>query len=217
MEQRLIGWPWPIEYTSDWDGPFDWTVFATRGYGEVTLFPWKIESENEWWARSLKLGEIACALAHDACWHRAAELSGSYFLVLEDDVTWARPLDRDIIALTEQLKAFEWDLCYLGRVPLGPGKPVSEGLVRPGYSHCTYAYLMSGVGAERLAEAHIKGRMMPVDEFLPALYGEHPRPDVSAAVRPTIRAFAVEPDLVQQVRKDIAGSDTEDSPFVSDE
>ena len=47
-------------FTSDWDGPFDVhqlsrSALEAAGY---RTFPWQIDSDNPWWGRPLKLGEI---------------------------------------------------------------------------------------------------------------------------------------------------------------
>ena len=60
-------------FTSDWSGPFDGhtiTVDDLKRDG-VELFPWEIESDNPWWSRPLKLGEIGCTLSHIECWRHA--------------------------------------------------------------------------------------------------------------------------------------------------
>ncbi|MGH9214038.1 MAG: glycosyltransferase family 25 protein [Acidimicrobiales bacterium] len=75
-------------YTSDWDGPFDGheldrAVLDDAGFA---LFPWRIPSDNPWWSRPLKLGEIGCTIAHWTCWRDALENGYERFvLVLEDD------------------------------------------------------------------------------------------------------------------------------------
>jgi collagen beta-1,O-galactosyltransferase len=54
-----------------------------------------------------------------------------------------------------------------------------------------------------------------VDEFLPALYMDHPREDVRRRYTKRLRAYAFEPPLVSQLPKDEAGSDTEASDWVT--
>ena len=59
--------------------------------------------------------------------------------------------------------------------------------------------------------AHVETGIIPADEFLPALYSRHPRPDVARRYRPVLNAFAIDPPIAGQVQD--AGSDTESSGF----
>lgn len=85
----------PVVYTSDFDGVFDGhqlrlTDLYAAGF---KLFDWQIESDNQWWNRPLKYGEIGCTLAHLACWTHAAEHTTSpYILILEDDAMFGSDL-----------------------------------------------------------------------------------------------------------------------------
>lgn len=65
-----------------------------------------------------------------------------------------------------------------------------------------------------ILDARLDLAMVPVDEFLPALYHPHPRPDLRRRFPPRLRALAFDPPLVTQRPKAEAGSDTEDSAFV---
>jgi hypothetical protein len=56
--------------------------------------------------------------------------------------------------------------------------------------------------------------LIPADELLPALYLDHPRPDVRQRYPKSLVAYAFEPPLVTQLTRDAWGTDTEDSVFV---
>jgi glycosyl transferase, family 25 len=56
--------------------------------------------------------------------------------------------------------------------------------------------------------------LIPADELLPALYLDHPRPDVRQRYPKSLVAYAFEPPLVTQLPRDAWGTDTEDSVFV---
>ncbi|WP_051580645.1 glycosyltransferase family 25 protein [Pseudonocardia acaciae] len=213
-------------YTSDWDGPFDGRSLSLDQLdrGGYRLFPWEIESDNPWWSRPLKYGEIGCSLAHLACWRHAAELGADYTLVLEDDAVTPVSLLDTLLTRLKQLGApAPFELLYLGRFPLYPdqpaylpdGRPI-DGMVTPGYSHCTFAYLLTRAGLDAVLSARLESAVVPVDEFLPALYHPHPRLDLQRRFPPCMRALAFEPALVTQRDKNDAGSDTEDSPFVTE-
>jgi hypothetical protein len=135
-------------------------------------------------------------------------------LVLEDDATplAAAPRDRTLYyeawrgvwaRIQTAVGALEdagvsWDLLYVGRNRLGPAAaetPVVPGVTRAAFSSCTHAYVVSREGAAKLVAMADGGRLpcVPVDDLLPALYAEHPRPDLAswARTQPRLEAFAM--------------------------
>ncbi len=210
----------PATFTCDWPGPvdpFDGHVIElahlqAAGY---RLFPWCIASDNPWWSRPLKLGEIGCTLAHLACWQHANTTGDEpYVLVLEDDAVLVPGfLDRLLAGLHSIDGAT--DLVYLGRYPLEPerDRPARPGFVVPAYSHCTFGYLLTRHALSVVLGARLDLAIVPVDEFLPALYIEHPRADLRTRFPRRLSALAFDPPLVWQLPKEEAGSDTEDSDF----
>lgn len=204
-------------YTSDWAQTFDGHELdrSRLQAAGVGLFPWQIESANPWWGRPLKLGEIGCTLAHLACWRHAADDGREpYVLILEDDAVLGRAfLDELTEGLACLARQRHFDLLYLGRYPLEPDRPALAGFVSPGYSHCTYAYLLRRQAIATLLATRLDQAVVPVDEFLPSLYTDHPRPDLRARFPRRLTALAFDPPLVRQRPKQDAGSDTEDSPF----
>lgn len=204
-------------YTCEWDGPFDGRDLrrADLERAGYRLFPWQIESDNPWWSRPLKLGEIGCTLSHLACWRDAITRPEPNTLVVEDDAVLQPGFLNDLhqgLDLLNRLRAF--DLLYLGRYPLEPDHADLPGFVAPGYSHCTYGYLLTRRGVRLLLAADLEQAIIPVDEFLPAMYLDHPRADVRSRFPRQLTALAFDPPLVRQLPKDVAGSDTEDSAFV---
>lgn len=217
--QRILPADLAAVFTSDWATSFDARNIDPDRLrdGEVRLFPWRIESENRWWNRPLKLGEVGCTLAHLACWRHASSYPDArYVLVLEDDVVLAHDFLDTLLDGIQRLRAggHHFDLLYLGRDPIGPDTPCLNGFVSPGYSHCTYGYLLTRAGLEAVLAAQLEQAIVPVDEFLPALYVDHPRPDVRARFPRRLTALAFSPPLVRQLPKHEAGSDTEDSTFL---
>lgn len=209
-----------MTFTSDWTGPFD-GLSLTRNQLDAagcTLFPWQIESENPWWSRPLKYGEVGCTLAHLACWRHAAQTGNEPFVVvLEDDAVLPTTFLEQLLAGLHRLtRHCPFDLLYLGRVPLESDldQPVLDGFVSPAYSHCTFGYLLTRPALDVVLATHLEGAVVPVDEFLPSLYIDHPRPDLRARFPRQLAALAFDPPLVSQRSKDEAGSDTEGSAFV---
>jgi glycosyl transferase, family 25 len=207
-----------VRFTSDWSGPFDGLdldrrIVEAAGY---RLFPWKLPSANAWWDRSLRRGEVGCALSHLACWRDAEANHERFAVVLEDDVTLAPDFLERLLAglrwLTHHGHAF--DVLYLGRCPRGRDLPVVPGLVAPGFSYGSFGYLLSGGGLEAILGAHFGQAILPVDEFLPAMYVDHPRPDIRARFPRRVVALAFDPPLVEQLPKRETGSDTRNSDFI---
>jgi glycosyl transferase, family 25 len=93
---------------------------------------------------------------------------------------------------------------------------VLPGIVRPGFSYCTYGYAVSGGGLRKLLATGYDKALIPPDELLPALYLDHPRPDVHKRYPRSLSAYAFEPPLVSQLPRNQWGTDTEDSVFVSE-
>jgi collagen beta-1,O-galactosyltransferase len=115
-----------------------------------------------------------------------------------------------------------WDLLYLGRFRSNdslPGIwtkdiPIDEGLVKPGFSYGAHAYALSRNGLESVLSAGFERDIIPVDEFLPALYMIHPRPDVARRYPPRLNAFAIKPHIAFHLPVAELGSDAEASDFV---
>ncbi len=210
----------PVTFTSDWTGPFDGQNLTMNllEEGGYKLFPWQIESDNPWWSRPLKYGEVACTLAHLACWRHAAKAgSNTFIVILEDDALLPTTFLEDLLdGLNRLTKHAAFDLLYLGRFPLAAGREpsVMEGFVSPAYSHCTFGYVLSRAAVDVVLATRLESAIVPVDEFLPALYIDHPRPDLRARFPRQLTALAYDPPLVRQRSKGQAGSDTEDSDFV---
>lgn len=205
-----------VEFTSDWGIDLDWRT-GERYLHEFGLFHWEIRSSNFWWNRPLKKGEVACAAAHLLCWHHAIERNSDIFLILEDDVSFDGRFAEKLSNGLGLLKTLEpkWELLYLGREPLDIDLEVAEGVVRPGYSFGAYAYMMTRAGAKKLVASAYDQALIPVDEFLPAMYADHPRIDVRRAYPKRLAAYAFEPSIVFPLDESVFGSDTEDSVSVT--
>ena len=122
---------------------------------------------------TLKYGEIGCALSHLRCWQDIVQTGTPTAIILEDDVVlppWFLPrLVGDMPAALPHC-----DLLYLGRVPQAPDRGHIDGFAVPGYSHCTYSYVLTPHAAQHLVSAELDKALIPVDEFLPAIVCEPP-------------------------------------------
>jgi len=205
-----------VEYTTDWDIPMDGQTIDDEALKPYGLFPWQIESDNKWWSRPLKKGEVGCAIGHWSCWQRSLQADGDVFLFFEDDICPVEDFTQRLAEGLQRLAAFDsgWDLLYLGRHGLEPDEPAIDGIVRPGFSYCTFGYALSRAAVAKVLATAYDQAIIPADELLPALYLDHPREDVRRRYPKILRAYAFEPPLVTQLSRDLAGTDTEDSDFI---
>uniref|UniRef100_A0A3B5L289 Cerebral endothelial cell adhesion molecule n=1 Tax=Xiphophorus couchianus TaxID=32473 RepID=A0A3B5L289_9TELE len=173
--------------------------------------------------RTLTKGEVGCFLSHYYIWKEVRELA----LIFEDDVRFEANFKRRVLRLMEEVEQVEldWDLIYLGRKQVNPGKEVAvenvRNLVVADYSYWTLSYAISQQGAQKLLNAEPLSKMLPVDEFLPIMYDKHPNEDYKSHFpNRNLQAFSTRPLLVQPCQ--YAGdpewvSDTETSTLWDDD
>ncbi|MER5319541.1 glycosyltransferase family 25 protein [Streptosporangium roseum] len=216
--QRILPNELKASYTSDWDGPFDGTKLDLaelnrHGYG---LFPWEVDIDHRWWGRPLRFGEVGCMVSHIHCWRDALTSTASVFLILEDDVDLVPDFREQLLPGIEAIRGSDGPaLIYLGRDPQEPDTEWRDGIVSPGFSYGTYGYMVNRAGVQAFLATDPHRDIIPADEFLPAMYLDHPRPDVRKRYPKQISALAFVPPLLVQLPKREAGSDTELSAFVS--
>ena len=184
-------------------------------------FDWRIEPEvaelldddvdDCWWSRDLTKGEIGCALSHWGIW-KECENYNEPIMILEDDAKFDSNMElkRDIAIDTLELMGKDWDILYLGRFPVKPHleERLTETMVVPKFSYCTYAYCLSPKGIRRLLAYNLEKSIIPVDEFMSSTYIVHPRMDVSLKYPPSLIVYAMDPVIVEQRPKHEVGSDT---------
>lgn len=204
------------EFTSDLGMDVDGKNLTEDMLNKFTLFPWKINSDNSWWNRSLKKGEIGCSLSHLNCWRHIVKTNIGMSLILEDDVIFSDGFTTKLESTLNKLNVHlpNWDLLYLGREPLQKDEYVYDGIVKPGYSFGTFAYMITHNGARKLLDANFEHSLIPSDEFLPAMYIQHPRLDVNERFKPNLNAYAIEPSLIFPLPEEEINSDTENSAFI---
>jgi collagen beta-1,O-galactosyltransferase len=205
-----------VVFTTDWPIPTDGQTLTPGALDGFGLFPWSIESQQRFWRRPLKKGEIGCAIGHWSCWRHSLVFDDDLFAYFEDDICFA---DDFVVRLGDgltRLSAFdsEWDLLYLGRYKAGADTPILDGIVKPGFSYSAFAYVLTRRAVAKILATNFSAAIIPVDELLPALYLEHPRSDVRQRYPPVLRAYAFVPPLVTTLASAIGGSDTEDSDFI---
>ncbi|XP_066112162.1 inactive glycosyltransferase 25 family member 3 [Saccopteryx bilineata] len=154
--------------------------------------------------RTLTKGEVGCFLSHYSIWEEVVARGLARAVVFEDDVRFASNFKRRLERLLEEVEAekLPWDLIYLGRKQVNPEEEVAvEGLphvVVAGYSYWTLAYVLSLEGARKLLASQPLRRMLPVDEFLPIMFDQHPNEQYKAHFwLRDLRAFSARPLLAE--------------------
>ena len=178
--------------------------------------------------RTLTYGEVGCFLSHYAIWKDIIRNGYRRAIIFEDDAHPPLDFEVNLSEAVEELDRLhpDWDMLYLYREShfLKPGEdtsePVagSERLMRPGFSYSSMAYALSGPGARKLVEEKPLQKMLPVDELLPIMFGQHPNKKWSAQFSGSgsLKAFAVQPKIVEPYlyRSDGAITDTDGSEIV---
>jgi GR25 family glycosyltransferase involved in LPS biosynthesis len=170
--------------------------FDPRVDFEWSTFPWKLEgSDNHWWNRDIKAGEVGCALSHLSVWKHAARQGYEKILILEEDFDPLKPITSDLLIEADQS---DWHLCYAGRNKVKPDlEEVSENISIPDYTYCTHSYFLSKTGIKNLLDYGFENKIMPVDEFLSATFCTHPRNDLNFIWK-DVRAVAFKEDYIIQ-------------------
>ncbi|XP_004269198.1 inactive glycosyltransferase 25 family member 3 isoform X1 [Orcinus orca] len=152
--------------------------------------------------RTLTKGEVGCFLSHYSIWEEVVARGLAQVVVFEDDVRFESNFKMRLERLMKEVEAekLPWDLIYLGRKQVNPEEEAAvEGLphlVVAGYSYWTLAYVLSLAGARKLLASQPLRRMLPVDEFLPIMFDQHPNEQYKAHFWPRdLRAFSARPLL----------------------
>ncbi|AFX92362.1 putative procollagen-lysine 2-oxoglutarate 5-dioxygenase [Megavirus courdo11] len=129
--------------------------------------------------KAMTNGEVGCALSHYAIWLEIVKSvdSGSLeknckVLILEDDVMFVDNFMEKYRIYENEIKD-DYDMFYLHRKPLNidAEERVGVHIRRPKKSYWTCAYILSYQGAKKLINAKYLDNLIPVDEFLPIMYG----------------------------------------------
>ena len=184
------------------------------------------EFSEPYHGRALTYGEIGCFLSHYRLWQQIVEEELDLVLIFEDDIKFEPYFISKLEYLKSELFDLEgsWDLVFLGRKILHnseePWLEGSEQLVKVDYTYWTLSYLLTLRGAKLLLAGEPLGKMVPVDEYLPIMYGRHPN-STWAEHFPSekLRALSVHPLLVfptHYTGEQGYFSDTEDASIISE-
>ena len=176
-------------------------------------FPkWKLkDSENFWWNRDIKEGEVGCALSHLRAWEKAYKEGYNCVLFLEEDFKSNISLKK--VKFDELPK--DCDGFYLGRSKVKPDiKEYNNDWVYPGYSYNTQSYCLTRKGLEKILKYDYINNIIPSDEFISATYTTHPRKDVAKKFKPTLNFLASKRTYIGQYSNQNT-SQTEQSEFIN--
>ncbi|KAM6182739.1 inactive glycosyltransferase 25 family member 3 isoform 2-T2 [Erethizon dorsatum] len=199
--QRMLSSLWEMEISGRVVDAVDGRMLNSsilRSLG-VDLLP---GYQDPYSGRTLTKGEVGCFLSHYSIWEEVVARGLAQVLVFEDDVRFERNFRGRLERLMEEVaeQKLQWDLIYLGRKQVNPEEEVAveglPGLVVAGYSYWTLAYTLSLAGAHKLLASQPLRRMVPVDEFLPIMFDQHPNEQYKAHFWPRdLRAFSARPLL----------------------
>ncbi|XP_025413911.1 glycosyltransferase 25 family member-like isoform X1 [Sipha flava] len=180
--------------------------------------------KDPYYKRPITKGEIGCFMSHYRIWAKTTSEGLGEVLVLEDDARFEPYFRFKLQMVLNELRRlpFSWDLVYIGRKSLNDNNEIrlenSKLLVWPGYSYWTLGYLLSGSGAKKLLNADPLKKLLPVDEFLPIMFNQHPKTEwLEQFDERNLIALSASPLLVYPIRytsEDGYVSDTEDSVTV---
>ncbi|XP_049884611.1 glycosyltransferase 25 family member [Pectinophora gossypiella] len=211
MEQSFKELAMDVKLVEGVDGrTLDFTNLGALG---VTLMP---NYEDPYHKRPMKTGEIGCFLSHYYIWQEVVEKGYQRVLVLEDDIHFTPYFRIKILLLLSELEDLDWELVYIGRkIMTDDEEMVSRYTSRPGYTYWTLGYILNQSGAQKLINAKPLEKMLPVDEFLPIMFNEHPN-DTWKSYFPNrdLKALSAAPLLVHPTHytgQEGYVSDTEDS------
>ncbi|XP_041986273.1 glycosyltransferase 25 family member isoform X2 [Aricia agestis] len=186
----------------------------------ITLMP---NYEDPYHKRPMKAGEVGCFLSHYFIWKKIVENKYAITLVLEDDIHFVPHFRYKFHQLMEEIKELDWDLVYIGRKILQNDEEVyaTAHTTKPLYSYWTLGYLLSEAGARKLLAMEPLNKMLPVDEFLPIMFDQHPNETWKAhfPLR-NLKAYSAAPLLVHPTHytgQEGYISDTEDSQILQPE
>lgn len=128
--------------------------------------------------RPMKMGEVGCFLSHYTIWERMIEKNLQEVLILEDDIKFEPYFREHAVQLMKEARSVGgYDLIYFGRKRLEDTEDyitTSTNFVKVSYTYWTLGYVITLEGAKKLLEAKPLKNLLPVDEFLPIMFDQHP-------------------------------------------
>ncbi|XP_047134313.1 procollagen galactosyltransferase 2 isoform X1 [Hydra vulgaris] len=206
----------------------DGRELSAKKVKEMGIFP--LEGfKDPYLERPMTLGEIGCFLSHWRIWNEIVDRSLDMVLVLEDDVRFEsgfnKKLHQLLVSADEIQKNQPWDFMYLGRKRMSSQMEYyvegSDKIVWAKYSYWTLGYIIRLSGAKKLIAGDPLSKMLPVDEYIPIMFDNHPETEFKLKFNNrNLIAFSAEPLLMHPTH--YVGemgyvSDTEDTLSIKEE
>ena len=214
----------PVYFFDAVDGlGYEWSDFHREGIYEYKN--WKLPKEHckayfsdgyllnmeYFWNRDITKGEMGCAVSHYSIWKHGHENGYENILIFEDD------LECDENKLIECVNVFlkftennSYDVFYFGFSdnPLVDIGLVSDNVMQVTFAYCLHSYVIHNKAIEILLNSDFLKSITPLDEFVPASFGFHPRKDISKLYnfRRKLNAYRVVRGEIGQ--SDVGGSQT---------
>ena len=135
-------------------------------------------------------------------------------MVIEDDVVFENEFLNKSTEIAPEAQKEGFEFLYLGRKPIYPEKEkrLSSWLTVPEYSYWTCGYVITPEGAEKLYNGGYNEKIIPVDEYIPYMYGSHHESINNLYDSPqNLKAYATVPEIVQPHESAFEDSETEKS------
>ena len=185
----------------------------------ITLLP---EYSDPYHKRRMTMGEIGCFMSHFKIWQQMVEQNQPEVLILEDDIRFEPYfMERADEIMQEARTIGGWDLIYFGRKRLQENEIFlkgSDNFVLVSYTYWTLGYVITLEGAKKLLASEPLTRMLPVDEYLPIMFDQHPNDTWKLKYENrNLKAWSVNPLILfptHYTGEDGYISDTEDSKLI---
>ena len=133
----------------------------------------------QYWQRPVTMGEIGCTVSHYLVWKHAYEMNYQSVLIFEDDIDFKlNELVSGLNICSEFIKNNKCDIFYLACIPWLDDGEVDENIVKCEYAYQLHSYVVVRSAMKILLDAGLFDNLIVSDEFVPALYGNHPRKDI---------------------------------------
>lgn len=169
--------------------------------------------------KAMTVGEIGCALSHYSVWQNIVDMvkngilsTSCKVLILEDDIIFSDHFESNLKSYIGELEEVDksYDMVYLHRkiIDIESETKITTHICKPGRSHWTCSYILTYHGAVKLINANYLKSLIPVDEFLPVMYGhglQHVNKNYNFE---KLNCYSVMPSIISLVPTSTQDSDT---------
>ena len=160
---------------------------------------WKIDSENTFYNREVKPGEIGCTLSHYKCIKDAFDSGYENILILEEDFKYLGkfPTVNELFTVPKDAS-----IIYLGRKQQwedSKEEKINKNVTKVGYSYNNHAYIVTRKGMEEIINSDILMNIIAIDEIYPAMNRTSDRQDaVKVFSNDKFNAYSLNNDYFDQ-------------------